>query len=193
MIVDTIDGVVRSALASHQLPLHYYVEFAHHALRCLRDLEMDIGLRAVRLFTATLDNEGNVTVPADTIDVSPAIFEGDFTFNRDTGVLSAPEMANQEMTFCLLVRNTRLTDAIDPYCVPTLEAFIRLEFALFRGSARNQYQIDIARQSYYREVKTLRARRTRNLVGFIRNKVAKGINQYSHSTPSISTLRLPIW
>jgi len=67
MYQTTIDSIVRSALASNGLTMHYYVNVLHMALRCLREIQL---LHSGAIMTAelTVDNNGEVKLPANYID-----------------------------------------------------------------------------------------------------------------------------
>jgi hypothetical protein len=67
MIRTTIDSIVRSYLASRQLPIHYYIQGLHYAMKCVRDLHLHV-LQDVRATRITVDNFGEASIPADYID-----------------------------------------------------------------------------------------------------------------------------
>ncbi len=65
-----IDSIVRSALATRRLPIHYYMEFLHYALKCVKELGYDskaiINIKVVEL---TVDANLEVARPSDYVDV----------------------------------------------------------------------------------------------------------------------------
>lgn len=67
MIRTTVDSIVRSYLASRQLPIHYYVQALHFALKCLRELDLHV-LQNVKATRITVDNFGEASIPTDYID-----------------------------------------------------------------------------------------------------------------------------
>jgi len=67
MITTSIDAIVRSALMSHQLPIHYYVQFLHYALKCVQELNFDV-LQNIKSVKLTVNEFSEVPLPADYID-----------------------------------------------------------------------------------------------------------------------------
>jgi hypothetical protein len=65
----TIDGIVRSTLMTLGLPIHYYVQFMHYALKCLnQELNMDT-LPLVKTIEVSLDSNNELSLPNDFIDI----------------------------------------------------------------------------------------------------------------------------
>ncbi len=65
----TVDGIVRSSLMTLGLPIHYYVQFLHYALKCLnQELNMDT-LPLIKTIEVTLDSNNELQIPRDFIDV----------------------------------------------------------------------------------------------------------------------------
>lgn len=65
----TIDGIVRSTLMTMGLPIHYYVQFMHYALKCLnQELNMDT-LPLIKTIEVSLDTNNEMSIPSDFIDV----------------------------------------------------------------------------------------------------------------------------
>lgn len=63
----TIDSIVRSALMSSRLPIHYYVEAAHHGLRCLREIGFDV-VGNIYSDRFTVDAYNEISMPGGYID-----------------------------------------------------------------------------------------------------------------------------
>jgi hypothetical protein len=65
----TVDGIVRSSLMTLGLPIHWYVQFLHYALKCLnQELNMDT-LPLIKTVEVTLDDNNELQIPRDFIDV----------------------------------------------------------------------------------------------------------------------------
>lgn len=65
----TIDGIVRSTLMTMGLPIHYYVQFMHYALKCLnQELNMDT-LPLIKTIEVSLDDNNEMSIPSDFIDI----------------------------------------------------------------------------------------------------------------------------
>lgn len=64
MQTTTIDSIVRSTLASVQLPVHYYLLFLHFGLKGLNELNFDVmgNVKTVRLYT---DDTHRIALPED--------------------------------------------------------------------------------------------------------------------------------
>lgn len=67
MYLVTIDSIVRSALLSQGLSIHYYYQFFHYAHKCFRELLMDT-LRTIQTVELTVGDANAIKVPADFID-----------------------------------------------------------------------------------------------------------------------------
>ena len=67
MYLVTIDSIVRSALISQGLSIHYYYQFFHYAHKCFRELLMDT-LKTVQVVELTVTPGNSVKVPNDFID-----------------------------------------------------------------------------------------------------------------------------
>jgi len=63
----TIDSVVRSALMTCRKPIHYYMPFLHHALRCTKELKLGI-LQITKSVRLTVDEYGEIDLPTDYVD-----------------------------------------------------------------------------------------------------------------------------
>lgn len=63
----TIDSIVRSALMSSRLTIHYYLEAAHYGLKCLRELEFDV-VGNVYSGKFTVDAFNEIALPEGYID-----------------------------------------------------------------------------------------------------------------------------
>lgn len=64
----TIDKIVRGVLIQKRQPLHYYLEYAKHALDCLRELTFD-SLRVVNTTELTINEDGYYAdLPCDYVD-----------------------------------------------------------------------------------------------------------------------------
>lgn len=70
MKTKTLNVLVREALADNGYPIHFYLNYLHHGIRCLEDLalDFDFGPNVKELNIATLSYD-RVTLPADCIDV----------------------------------------------------------------------------------------------------------------------------
>lgn len=67
MKLETLDNVVRSALTSNGLSIHWYFDFLHSAIRCLRELNLDI-MRNVNSVILTPDANASAPLPCDYVD-----------------------------------------------------------------------------------------------------------------------------
>lgn len=70
MKTKTLNVLVREALADNGYPIHFYLNYLHHGIRCLENLalDFDFGPNVKELNIATLSYD-RVTLPADCIDV----------------------------------------------------------------------------------------------------------------------------
>jgi hypothetical protein len=65
----TIDGIVRSTLMTMGLPIHYYVQFLHYALKFLnQELNIDT-LPLIKTVEVKLDSNNELQIPRDFIDL----------------------------------------------------------------------------------------------------------------------------
>ena len=65
----SIDGIVRSNMMTMGLPIHYYVQFMHYALKCLnQELNMD-SLPLIKTIEVSLDTNNEMSIPRDYIDI----------------------------------------------------------------------------------------------------------------------------
>lgn len=67
MKLETLDNIVRSSLLSNGLTIHWYFDFLHSSIRCLRELNLDV-LRNVKPVNIPVDANGNVILPPDFVD-----------------------------------------------------------------------------------------------------------------------------
>ncbi len=66
---NTIDGIVRSTLMTLGLPIHYYVQFLHYALKCLnQELNLDT-LPLIKTIEVSLNSNNELSIPNDFIDI----------------------------------------------------------------------------------------------------------------------------
>lgn len=63
----TIDSIVRAYLVNKQLPIHYYMQALHYAMKCVKELQLHV-LQDVKAVRLTVDNFGEVSIPTDFID-----------------------------------------------------------------------------------------------------------------------------
>ena len=68
MIEMTVDSVVRRVLASAGLTHHFYLDFLVHALRGLRDMNIDV-LHRIGTKEETIDDNDQVPMPTDSIGI----------------------------------------------------------------------------------------------------------------------------
>ncbi|MGH7239745.1 MAG: hypothetical protein ACREHG_06720 [Candidatus Saccharimonadales bacterium] len=67
MKLDSLDNIVRSTILTNGLTIHWYFDFLHSGIRCLRELNLDI-LKNVISVKLTIDINGNVALPCDYVD-----------------------------------------------------------------------------------------------------------------------------
>ena len=67
MTLYTLDNIVRETLATREYPMHWYLSFMVHAVKCVRELNMDVmqNTKSVRL---PVNTYGAVTIPSDYVD-----------------------------------------------------------------------------------------------------------------------------
>lgn len=105
----SLDNIVRSALTTSGLPIHYYYIFLHNGIRCLRELNLDI-MRNIIPVLLPVDNAGQVTLPKDYVDfvrigyewgqfVAPMQQEGSINrlpyYNSSGQIVKYPSAMNQ--------------------------------------------------------------------------------------------------
>lgn len=63
----SLDNIVRETLATREYPLHWYLSFMVHAIKCVREMNMDVmqNVSSVRL---PVNSYGAVTLPGDYVD-----------------------------------------------------------------------------------------------------------------------------
>ena len=65
----SIDGIVRATLMTMGLPIHYYVQFMHYALKCLnQELNMD-SRPLIKTIELSMDTNNEIAIPRDYIDI----------------------------------------------------------------------------------------------------------------------------
>lgn len=70
MQTKTIDSIVREALMDRGFPIHYYLPFLHHALRCSEELARDFNLgKNVKELRFTVNSYNRIVLPSDVADV----------------------------------------------------------------------------------------------------------------------------
>lgn len=63
----TIDSIVRGALFSKQMPIHYYAQFLHYAMECVKELSLDT-LKNVRTVKLNVNEFAEAPLPSDFVD-----------------------------------------------------------------------------------------------------------------------------
>lgn len=67
MKLETLDNIVRSSIISNGLTIHWYFDFLHSSIRCLREINLNV-LRNTKSVILTIDNNGNSSLPCDYVD-----------------------------------------------------------------------------------------------------------------------------
>ncbi len=67
MKLTSLDKIVRSAITTKGFTIHYYGLFLHLAIRCLREINLDI-IRNIHTVILPVDSNSNVTLPCDYVD-----------------------------------------------------------------------------------------------------------------------------
>lgn len=63
----TLDKIVRSTLASRNYPMHWYLQFLHYGVQCLRELNFDV-LQNVKSVRLPINSYKAATLPVDFVD-----------------------------------------------------------------------------------------------------------------------------
>ena len=69
MQTKTLNVVVREHLLNEQLPLHYYLPYLHHAIKCFEDLEFDFSFFNIKEAKAVINSHDRFAIPLDVADV----------------------------------------------------------------------------------------------------------------------------
>jgi hypothetical protein len=64
----TLDKIVRSALFSKQYPMHWYLQFLHYGIECVRELNFDT-LQNVKSIRLPINSYKAATLPNDFVDL----------------------------------------------------------------------------------------------------------------------------
>jgi hypothetical protein len=97
MRTKTVDEVVRESLMNFGFPIHYYLPFLHHALKCLEELNFDFDFGNVKQEKLTISAIDRITIPiaaTDIISVFGLYEEKQLPFVRNTNITTIYNVKN---------------------------------------------------------------------------------------------------